>query len=199
MAKKKIEKKIAELKSKEVSLSRIKPYWRNPRNNDNAVEVVKKSMDEFGYLQPIVVDENNVIIVGHTRYRGLLQLGYTHASVAVFTMSDEKAKKYRIADNSSGDIATFDTDALIQEMREIGDIEDFSQYFDDSMDVEKLLSDSVGITSYKEVTENDIDKKSEQMDGKFEGMNEQIDSGLLLVTCPHCAEDFHIRKDETKI
>src|SRR4051812_5450058 len=50
-------------------LARLKPYDRNPRLNDDAVESVARSIREFGFRQPIVVDENDVIIVGHTRYK----------------------------------------------------------------------------------------------------------------------------------
>ena len=53
----------------------IKPYPKNPRHNDQAVDAVAASIREFGFRQPIVVDENKVIIVGNTRYKAALKIG----------------------------------------------------------------------------------------------------------------------------
>ena len=63
--------------------SAIKPYPNNPRVNDAAVDAVAASIREFGFRQPIVVDEEGVIIVGHTRYKAALKLGLTHVPVHV--------------------------------------------------------------------------------------------------------------------
>ncbi len=57
-------------------LSEIQPYASNPRRNDRAVEAVARSLKEFGFRQPIVVDEHGVIVVGHTRYQAALKLGF---------------------------------------------------------------------------------------------------------------------------
>ena len=55
-------------------INRVKPYDKNPRRNDKAVEAVAKSISEFGFRQPIVVDTDGVIVVGHTRYKAALLL-----------------------------------------------------------------------------------------------------------------------------
>lgn len=52
-----------------INIDDIKPYDNNPRDNDNAVESTANSIKEFGWQQPIVVDKDMVIIVGHTRYK----------------------------------------------------------------------------------------------------------------------------------
>src|SRR3954467_13929888 len=65
------------------SIDRVKPYDKNPRINDAAVDAVARSLQEFGWRQPIVVDEDGVIIVGHTRYKAALKLGYTEVPVHV--------------------------------------------------------------------------------------------------------------------
>ncbi len=64
-------------------LSAIKPYDRNPRVNDPAVDAVAASIREFGFRQPIVVDEEGVIVVGHTRYKAAMKLGLEEAPVHV--------------------------------------------------------------------------------------------------------------------
>lgn len=69
----------------------IKPYEKNPRNNERAVEFVANSIKDFGFKVPIVVDENNVIVNGHTRYKASLQLGLKEAPVIIADdLSEEK-------------------------------------------------------------------------------------------------------------
>ena len=63
------------MKVEELSLSTIKPYAKNPRKNDGAVKGVAESIKQFGFQQPIVIDKNNVIVVGHTRCKAAQQLG----------------------------------------------------------------------------------------------------------------------------
>lgn len=58
-----------------IAIDNIKPYSKNPRINDNAVDYVAKSIKEFGFKVPIVIDKNNVIVAGHTRYKASKQLG----------------------------------------------------------------------------------------------------------------------------
>jgi len=65
------------------SLDSIKPYDQNPRRNDGAVDAVARSITDFGFRQPVVVDEEGVIIVGHTRWKAAKHLGLTEVPVHV--------------------------------------------------------------------------------------------------------------------
>jgi DNA modification methylase len=95
----------------------IKPYDHNPRDNDAGVDAVADSIKEFGFRQPIVVDENNVIIVGHTRYKAALKLGMTEVPVHVAVgLTPEQAKAYRLADNQTATLSTWNNDLLAQEL-----------------------------------------------------------------------------------
>ena len=67
------------------SLDRIKPYENNPRINDDAVDAVILSINEFGFRQPIVVDTDGVIIVGHTRFKAAKKLGLAEVPVHIAT------------------------------------------------------------------------------------------------------------------
>ncbi|MEE9296974.1 MAG: ParB N-terminal domain-containing protein [Phycisphaerae bacterium] len=81
-------------------LAEIKPYESNPRVNDTAVDAVAKSIREFGFRQPIVVDGDSVIVVGHTRWKAAQRLGMAEVPVHVAgELSPEQCKAYRIADN----------------------------------------------------------------------------------------------------
>ena len=97
----------------------VKPYEQNPRLNDQAVDAVAASIREFGWRQPIVVDEQGVIIVGHTRWKAARKLGVETVPVHVATgLSPEQVKAYRLADNKSGELAEWDMDLLPIELAE---------------------------------------------------------------------------------
>ncbi|MCD4831014.1 MAG: ParB N-terminal domain-containing protein [Anaerohalosphaeraceae bacterium] len=98
----------------------ITPYENNPRQNDNAVEAVAKSITEFGFRQPIVVDADGVIIAGHTRYKAAMMLGLDKLPVHVAEgLSPEQVRAYRIADNASGELAKWDKQLLPIEISEL--------------------------------------------------------------------------------
>jgi ParB-like nuclease domain len=100
-----------------IALSKLVPYPGNPRLNDQAVEAVMRSLQAFGAQQPIVVDKNYVIIVGHTRHKAALKLGWTEFPVVVaHNMSEADAKAYRLADNKTASIAEWDPDRLPAEL-----------------------------------------------------------------------------------
>jgi len=91
----------------------ITPYENNPRLNKKAISKVADSLKEYGWQQPIVVDQDNVIIVGHTRYEAAKKLKHKEVPVHVATgLTDEQVKAYRIADNRTGEDAAWDMDLL---------------------------------------------------------------------------------------
>lgn len=101
-------------------VGRPTPYYRNPRNNDEAVPVVAESLRRFGWQAPIVVDEEGVIIAGHTRLKAAISLGMDEVPVKVaLGLSPAQVKALRLADNRSSEIATWDEDALRLEIDEI--------------------------------------------------------------------------------
>lgn len=91
----------------------VKPYPGNPRQNDDAVEAVAKSLVEFGFRQPIVVDGDGVIVCGHTRYKAAVKLHLEQVPVHVAKdLTPEQIRAYRIADNQTASLATWDYDLL---------------------------------------------------------------------------------------
>src|SRR5437762_3196195 len=99
------------------AITSIRPYDKNPRINDPAVDAVAASIKEFGFRQPIVVDEDGVIIVGHTRYKAALKLGLAEVPVHVAVgLSPEQAKAYRIADNQTAQLSDWNYDLLPDEL-----------------------------------------------------------------------------------
>ena len=108
-----------------MKLKDIRPYPNNPRKNDTAVEAVAESIRQCGYVAPIIVDENGVILAGHTRYKALKALGRSEAEVVVKEgLTEEQKKKYRLLDNKTNELATWDVDLLTAELEgmDFGDL-----------------------------------------------------------------------------
>lgn len=102
---------------KKVRVADIKPYPNNPRRNDEAVAAVAESIRQCGYCAPIVVDENMVILAGHTRHRALEQLGWVDCEVVVKDgLTDEMKRKYRLLDNKTAEISGWDFERLEEEL-----------------------------------------------------------------------------------
>ena len=103
-------------------IGEVKPYENNPRLNDAAVDAVAQSIQEFGFRQPIVVDEVGVIIVGHTRFRAAQKLGLEKVPVHVAKgLTPDQVRAYRIADNRTGEIADWNYDLLPIELSQLRD------------------------------------------------------------------------------
>jgi len=123
-------------------LADITPYENNPRLNDDAVDAVAASLREFGFRQPIVVDEAGVIVCGHTRYKAALKLGLAKAPVHVAKdLTPAQVKAYRIADNKSAELAEWNFDLLPIELGELKGMDyDLSLLGFDEGELAKLLN-----------------------------------------------------------
>lgn len=151
-----------------MALADITPYENNPRNNEEAVEKVANSIKEFGFNQPIVVDKDNVIIVGHTRYLAAQELGLSEAPVIVAgNLSDEQARAYRLADNKTGELAGWDFEKLALELEQIEDI---------------------SMSDFGFVEGSDLDINDED----FLSDNQIKEKEPKKVTCPHCGQEFEL-------
>jgi len=108
------------MKTEIYKLSDIKPYPGNPRINDQAVDAVDRSIQEFGFWQPIVVDTRGVIIIGHTRYKAALKLGPETVPVHMArNFSPEQIRAYRIADNRTSELSDWNYELLPIELGEL--------------------------------------------------------------------------------
>ena len=103
----------------------IKPYENNPRKNDDAVNAVAESIKQCSYITPVIVDENNVILAGHTRFKALKALEYDEIPCLICEgLTEEQKKKYRYLDNKTGEKATWDLMKLEVELEGV-DLEGF--------------------------------------------------------------------------
>ena len=111
------------MKIETVEITQVKPYPDNPRKiSDKAVDKVALSLKEFGWQQPIVVDEKNVIVAGHTRHRAAEKLGFREVPILrAVGLSDEKVRAYRFMDNRSHEESSWDWDKAVKEISELLD------------------------------------------------------------------------------
>lgn len=160
-------------------------YARNPRRNEQAVDSVAASLKEFGWRQPVVIDSDGVIVVGHTRVKAAKKLGMTKAPCLVADdLTPEQVKAYRILDNKIGEKSDWDYELLELELAEIKlDLSPFDVTFDGA--VPSLLDE-------KEAHEDDFDPTSCDEQETYIKLGDVIELGPHRVACIDClkAEDI---------
>ena len=149
-------------------LDELKPYENNPRFNDDAVEYVAKSIKEFGFKVPIIVDKNNVIVAGHTRYKASMELGLEEVPIIVADdLTEEQVNAFRLADNKVSEKSEWNTELLSEELEKILNINmddfgflkneevniedvDVDEYFSDESNEKEIVCPSCGYKGKKE-------------------------------------------------
>ena len=150
-------------------LADIKPYENNPRKNDDAVDAVAESIRQCGYRAKIIIDENGVILCGHTRLKALQKLGWTEAVVQVENdLTEEQKRKYRLLDNKTAEIADWDFSRLENELEGL-DFEGFD----------------FGLDFDVEPTQAEIKEGVKEYDA------EEFADEQFKCTCPKCGFKFN--------
>ena len=138
----------------------IIPYENNPRHNENAIDKVASSIKEFGFKVPIVIDKNNVIVCGHTRFYASKEIGLEKVPCIVADdLTQEQIDAFRLVDNRTAEFADWNFDKLAEELSELQDF-DFEPFgFDDLM---------AGLTT-DFIKENDVKEEDyeEEIEDKF--------------------------------
>lgn len=160
-----------EVKIEMVPLSDLKPYEKNPRRNDEAVDYVANSIREFGFKVPIIVDKNNVIIAGHTRYKAGLKLGLEEVPVIrAEDLTPEQVKAFRLADNKTSEKAGWDYSLLDEELADIGEIVDMEMF------------------GFESAPEIDVDEFFKPVPESAQSSEE----APKTIVCPHCGEVINL-------
>ena len=146
----------------------LKPYLNNPRYNDDAVQYVANSIKEFGFKVPIIIDSNNEIIAGHTRYKASLELKLNEVPCIIADdLTEEQIKQFRLVDNKVAEKSSWNFELLeeeLEDLKELGvDMEEFG-FEDLKIDDDDFIPD----------TEKTLEKKKE------------------TIICPHCGKEFEI-------
>ena len=137
-------------------IGELKPYENNPRKNDEAVDAVAASISEFGWKVPVVIDTDNVIVAGHTRYKAAKKLGIEDIPCIVADdLTDEQIKAYRLADNKTSELAEWDFQLLEQELDGL------------EMDMEQFGFEMPDFTIENEVVEDEPPEPPEEPKAKL--------------------------------
>lgn len=147
-------------------IDELKMYEKNPRKNDDSVEYVANSIKEFGFKVPIVIDKNNVIVTGHTRYKASKKLGLQEVPCIVADdLTPEQIKAFRIADNKVTEKSSWDLDLLKEEFDGLLDF-DMTEFGFGDFEITMLESDITPdgyddelVEKYSEHADDFLDRK----------------------------------------
>ena len=161
---------MKEMKIEYKDIEDIIPYENNPRHNENAVDYVANSIKEFGFKVPIIIDKENVIVTGHTRYKASLKLGLKQVPVIkADDLTEDQIKAFRIADNKVSEFSSWDMDKLELELEEIElDMGDFGIISTTDVDLDSFFEDS-------QIKEQEPKKE--------------------MIKCPCCDEVFEMKEE----
>ena len=150
------------------STKEIKPYENNPRNNNEAVEKVAASITDYGFRVPIVIDSDNVIVAGHTRYKAALKIGCESVPcIVIDDLTPEQIRAYRLIDNKTAEYSSWNFEMLEKELKSLDiDISEFE--FPDLGETLDISDDDF----YTDETVKNVKAKS--------------------IKCPHCGETFEL-------
>ncbi len=152
-----------------IALSELTPYDKNPRLNDNAVPKVAESISKFGFKVPLVIDSNNVIVAGHTRYKAAQTLGLDAVPCIVADdLSPEQIRAFRLADNKVAEFSEWDFTALHEELESLVDLD----------------MQDFGFAN--------IDLHDDDLSEFFEEPEQPKEPNVKTATCPHCGEVFEL-------
>jgi len=143
------------------------PYENNPRFNDDAVEYVANSIKQFGFKVPIIVDKNNVIIAGHTRYKASIELGLEEVpTIVADDLTEEQIKAFRLADNKVSEKSSWNFELLDEELEDL------------DIDMEQYGFDKIEDINFEDFYEDNEVKKEEEK--------------KQTIVCPYCNKEIEI-------
>lgn len=142
---------MEEVNIKYLDIEELKPYENNPRFNDEAVEMVKNSIKEFGFKVPIIIDKENVIIAGHTRLKAAKELGLSKIpTIKADDLTEEQAKAFRIVDNKVSELSEWNFELLESELFELEEI---------NFDMDRFGFEDIEVRSYEIEEDEDFEIK----------------------------------------
>lgn len=154
-----------------LNIDSIMPYENNPRRNDDAVKYIQNSIEKFGFKVPLVIDNNNVIVCGHTRYKAAKALGMESVPCIIADdLTDEQIKAFRLADNKTSEMAAWDFGLLEEELLALSELEiDMAEF------------------GFMDATNIDVDGFFEETTPKESEPEEEKE-----IKCPHCGMYFAV-------
>ena len=178
---------------KMIPVADIKPYWRNPRTNEQTVRALMEIIPKSGFNVPLLVDDKNVIVKGHARYNAAKRLGITELPCIVSENDDDTNKADRIYDNGISELSEWNTDMLSVELRDMKlklpniDIPSFKlEYAEEKPENYQNIYD-------KKVSDSDIMKTQDAVGSELDNLNKDV---LVKFTCTKCGETILVSKQK---
>ena len=211
------------MKVQEIEIDKIVPYWQNPRDNKKTIERLVTSIENYGFNVPLVVNKDMVLITGHARLKAAKRLGMNTVPCNVVNLTDEQAKKYRIADNKIQELTDWKEEELFKELQEIGDkmelldigfnLDEIDDIVGDIDPIEEepavtasypssepvqVATATIEAESYEDEEEKKklaelLKKRELELEGRFVKESYEQHSKDNLIRCPHCGESFLVR------
>lgn len=162
------------LKIEYVDVDSLRPYDNNPRRYDRAIDAVARSIEEFGFRNPIIVDRNGVIIAGHTRWYAARKLGLGQVPIIrADDLTERQVRAFRIADNKTSELAQWDMELLVAELTDLGD-DIFTGFTDDEL--AELLTPADALDLDNELEDEHEDEEQRE-----------------IYRCPKCGFKFEVQ------
>jgi ParB-like chromosome segregation protein Spo0J len=178
----------------EVLIENVIPYEKNPRNiTTKAIAVVRKSIEDFGYNVPIVVDSNMVVVTGHTRLQACKALGMKKVKVLIADhLTEAQAREYRVSDNRIGELSSWDNELLIPELRAVGAQGEMDAFFAEGELDALTKSLEKADLSAAPPSQGEIDSQAKKRKEHFADKSKEDDKKLVNVVCSCCGETFAV-------
>jgi len=199
----------------ELSIEEIKPYENNPRIHENTIPALMESIKKFGFINPIIIDENNVILVGHARYeavkilRGKLEKEIEKEEnkekkeilekinkgivpvLRITHLTEEQKREYRLVDNKIGELSVWDEKRLLAEIEALKEIPlGFSVE-----EIEEMKASLFSFVREKVEKSQKMEEEEEPIEELLEETKEQKEEGKgkkYTMTCPNCGYKFDV-------
>lgn len=193
-------------------INEIRPYHRNPRTHNQTIEELQKSITQYGFTNPILLDQDKQIIAGHGRYKAALKLQgelkqtieqtpnpekqknleKIHKgqipTIQLKNLSKKQAKELRIADNRIHELTNWKPEDLKYELRELDTIPGFTQ-----QEIDAILENQ---TEYEEYTTEDINHMTQELNEHHTKKAENRQKEKITIPCPHCGKNINLNRKE---
>lgn len=163
------------MKTKKINIEELKPYLNNAKlHPNNQIEQLKRSIKDYGYIAPVIVDKDYNIIAGHGRYQALKELDYKDIEVVIIdNLSEDKIKEYRLLDNKLNSNSDYSKKALELELLDLPNFD--YEFFDFKI---TNINEDLEFDFLSEEDINDLDKDVE----------DKVPDNKSV--CPKCGYEF---------
>lgn len=179
------------------AITKLVPYAKNARiHSEDQIDRIAKSITEFGFTQPVLIDENDMIIAGHGRVLAAARLGLTNIPVIrAKKWSDAQKRAYVIADNRIAETSEWDMGLLLEEAQGLLDMDydlELAGIDDDFLTLDDFKPELAPTTDRLVVDAQAVEKAKQALDGQIDSAKQDRAERARELICPHCGEEFSV-------